>query len=134
MNGKGDGEAKLRILLVEDNADTAASLAMLLRMYGHNVEVATDGTTALRMADVRMPDVAILDLGLPGGMDGWQVGRQLTEKAKEKMPLLIAVSGFGQEKDRCRSAEAGIHLHLLKPADPESLERLLERFKGIIGK
>jgi CheY-like chemotaxis protein len=125
--------AKLQILVVEDDADTAASMAMMLRLRGHAVEVAGDGPTAVRMAEGRPPDVALLDIGLPGGMDGCEVARRLQEQATGKAPLLIAVTGYGEEADRRRSEEAGIDLHLLKPVDPRALERLLERFKTIIG-
>jgi CheY-like chemotaxis protein len=134
MDGKGDGEPKLRILLVEDSADQAATLAILLRMNGHKVEIAGDGPTALRMVGEGMPDVVLLDLGLPGGMTGYEVARRIREKATARLPFLVAVTGFGQEEDRRRSAEAGIFLHLLKPVDPEALGRLLARFKAVIGK
>jgi CheY-like chemotaxis protein len=124
--------SKLRVLVVEDHADTAASMAVLLRIHGHEVEVAPDGPSALRIAEDRPPDVALLDIGLPG-LNGWHVARRLRERAAGKKQLLIAVTGYGQEEDRRRSLEAGIHLHLLKPVDPEDLEKLLERFKTTIG-
>jgi CheY-like chemotaxis protein len=121
----------LRVLVVEDEADTAASVAMLLRLDGHEVQVAGDGPTALRVAQERPPDVALLDLLLPG-MDGYEVARRLLERATDKRPLLIAITGCGQEPDRQRSAQAGIDLHLLKPVDPAALQGLLKRFQGII--
>jgi CheY-like chemotaxis protein len=124
----------LRILLVEDDGDSAETLAVLLRIYGHEVEVAHDGPTALRLAAAAPPDVALLDLGLPGGMDGYEVARRLREQEADKLPLLIAVTGYGQEEDRRRSAEAGIHLHLLKPVDGEALNRLLQRFQAVIAR
>jgi CheY-like chemotaxis protein len=124
----------LRILIVEDNGDAAEILAMLLRMHGHEVEIAQDGSTALRIAASKPPDVALLDIGLPGGMSGYEVARRLQEQKTEKPPLLIAITGFGQEEDRRRSGEAGIHFHLLKPADGEELNDLLQRFKTIIEK
>ena len=126
-----NGPPKLRVLVVEDHADTAASMAVLLRIHGHEVEVAPDGPSALRIAADRPPDVALLDIGLPG-LSGWHVARRLRERAG-KTPLLIAVTGYGRDEDRRRSVEAGIHLHLLKPVDPEALETLLERLKTIIG-
>jgi CheY-like chemotaxis protein len=134
MNGTDAAPPKLRILLVEDGADTADSLAFLLRLCGHEVDAAGDGPTALRMAAFRPPDVAILDFGSPGGMDGCELARRLREQATDKLPLLIAVTGSGQPEDRSRSAQAGIHLHLLKPVDSQALNQLLERFKAIIGK
>jgi CheY-like chemotaxis protein len=101
-------------------------------MYGHEVEVAPDGPTALRLAADKPPDVALLDLSLPGGMDGFEVARRLRELKAGKQPLLIAVTGYGRDEDRRRSTEAGIHLHLLKPVDGEALNCLLERFKAVI--
>jgi CheY-like chemotaxis protein len=75
-----------------------------------------------------------VDIGLPGGMDGWEVARRLKEQAPGKNPLLIAMTGYGMEADVRRSADAGIHLHLLKPADPEALHQLLERVRATLGK
>ena len=122
----------LRILLVEDDGDSAETLAVLLRIYGHEVQVARDGPTALRLAADQPPDVALLDLGLPGGMDGYEVARRLREQKPGRLLFLIAVTGYGQDEDRRHSAEAGIHLHLLKPVDGEAINRLLERFQAII--
>jgi CheY-like chemotaxis protein len=124
---------KLRVLVVEDNADAGAAMAIFLRHHGHEVEVAKDGPTALRIAADNPPDVALLDFGLPGALDGCEVARRLQEKAAGRKLLLIAITGYGQEEDRRRSREAGIHLHLLKPVDPEELKELLARFKTIIG-
>jgi len=126
-----NGPSKLRVLVVEDHADTTESMAVLLRLHGHEVDVAPDGPTALRIAAQNPPDVALLDIGLPG-MDGFEVARRLQERPGKK-PLLVAVTGYGQEEDRRRSEQAGIDLHLLKPVDPEQLEKLLARFKTIIG-
>ena len=126
-----NGPSKLRVLVVEDHADTAESVAVLLRLHGHEVDVAPDGPTALRIAAQNPPDVALLDIGLPG-MDGFEVARRLQERPGKK-PLLVAVTGYGQEEDRRRSEQAGIDLHLLKPVDPEELKQLLARFKTIIG-
>ncbi len=124
-------KTRLRVLVVEDHADTAASLALLLRLDGHEVRVAPDGPAALRAAHESPPDVALLDIRLPG-MDGCDVARRLLERAAEKKPLLVALAGCGREQDRRRAAEAGIDLYLLKPMDPEALRRLLRRFQGIM--
>ena len=124
----------LRILLVEDDGDSAETLAVLLRIYGHEVQVARDGPTALRLAADQPPDVALLDLGLPGGMDGYEVARRLREQEADKQPHLIAVTGYGRDEDRRRSEEGGIHLHLLKPVDGEALNRLLQRFQAVIAR
>jgi CheY-like chemotaxis protein len=121
----------LRVLVVEDHADGAASLAMLLRMSGHDVRVAADGPAALKEAQVVRPDVVLLDIGLPG-MDGYEVAKRLQEQKAEKKPLLVAVTGYASEADRQHSAAVGIDLYLVKPADPNQLLRLLQRFQRII--
>ena len=122
----------LRVLLVEDYADGAASMAMLLRMSGHDVRVAGDGASALDEALQVPPDVVFLDIGLPGGMDGYEVAKRLRKHTAEKRPLLVAVTGFASEADRRHSFEVGIDLHLAKPADPHNLLGLLRRFQSII--
>ena len=122
----------LRILLVEDDGVSSETLAVLLRLNGHEVEVAADGPTALRVAADEPPDVALLDLGLPGGMDGYEVARRLREQKTDRLLFLIAVTGYGRDEDRRRSTEAGIHLHWLKPIDGEALDRLLHRFQALI--
>jgi two-component system CheB/CheR fusion protein len=121
----------LRVLIVEDHADTAEAMALLLHIHGHAVEAFSNGPTALERAEAEPPDVVLLDIALPG-MDGYEVARRLREQRGEKRPLLIAVTGYGREEDRRRSAEAGIDLHLLKPADMAQLERLLRGFQRII--
>jgi CheY-like chemotaxis protein len=122
----------LRVLIVEDCEDAAASLALLLRLDGHEVHVAGNGGMALRVAQDWPPDVVLLDIGLPG-LDGYEVAKRLRARAAGMKPLLIAITGYGRDEDRRRSAEAGIDLHLLKPADPAGLRQMLKRFQGIIG-
>jgi CheY-like chemotaxis protein len=129
MTGTADRGLTLRLLVVEDDADNAESLALLLRLDGHDVMVACDGPTALRMAEEYPPDVALLDLGLPG-MDGYEVARRLVAQSPDRKPLLIAVTGYGRDTDRQHSTEAGIQMHLLKPVDPKMLQQLLGRFKA----
>jgi DNA-binding response OmpR family regulator len=126
-------EAPLRVLVVEDDEDTAASMALLLRLDGHEVRVAGEGGAALREAQDRPPDVVLLDIGLPG-LDGYEVAKRLRERAAGKQPLVIAVTGRDQDEARRRSAEAGIDLHLLKPADPDGLRQMLKRWHRTIGK
>jgi CheY-like chemotaxis protein len=121
----------LRVLIVEDHADTAEAMALLLRIHGHAVEAFPNGPTALERAQAEPPDVVLLDLALPG-MDGYEVARRLREQCGEKRPLLIAVTGYGREEDRRRSAEAGIDLHLLKPADMAQFQGLLRRFHRVL--
>jgi CheY-like chemotaxis protein len=121
----------LSILVVEDHRDGAESLALLLQIHGYRVVVANSGEAALESAALAPPDVALLDLRLPG-MDGWEVARQLRERSVGKRPLLIAVTGCGQEGDYRRSAEVGIDLHLLKPVDPGELLAVLDRFSLLL--
>jgi CheY-like chemotaxis protein len=125
----------LRILVVEDDPDLAAALVGWLGRWGHDARVAPDGPAALRATEAGLPDVILLDIGLPG-MDGFDVARQVRQAlapAAPKAPLVIAVTGRGSEADRRRSQEAGIDLHLDKPVDPGQLLHLLQRFQGIIG-
>jgi DNA-binding response OmpR family regulator len=107
-------------------------MARLLRLNGFDVRVAADGPAALEEARADQPDVVLLDIGLPGGMNGYEVALRLQEQKAEKKPLLVAVTGFANEADRRHSAEAGIDLHLVKPTEPDSLLRLLRRFQRLI--
>jgi PAS domain S-box-containing protein len=113
-----------RILLVEDNVDAADALAELLRLWGHEVEVAHDGAKAVRSAGAIRPDVVLLDIGLPG-MDGYQVADALRRLPELQGALIVALTGYGQESDRQRSARAGFDYHLVKPVDLEELRRLV---------
>jgi DNA-binding response OmpR family regulator len=122
----------LHVLLVEDNADSAASMALLLGMNGHHVRVASDGQVALDEAQADQPDVVLLDIDLPGSMDGYEVAKRLQERTMEKKPLLIALTEFSSEADRRHSAEVGIDLHLVKPTDMDHLLRLIKRFQSIL--
>jgi CheY-like chemotaxis protein len=121
-----DAHTRTHILVVEDDADTARSMALLLEHFGHEVEVARDGPQAIAAARRRRPDFVLLDLGLPL-MDGHEVARRLRQEAGCRQSILIAVTGYGQEEDRQRSRMAGIDHHLLKPADPGVLLPLLSR-------
>jgi len=122
----GQDGRKLRVLIVEDYADAATSLATLLTYYGCETGVAGDGPAAVAAARACPPDVVLLDIGLPG-MDGYELAPLLRDGRVPGAPVIIAVSGF-VETDRRRALEAGIVLHLLKPVDPEQLRRLLGRF------
>ncbi len=122
---------RLHILTVEDDQDTAQNLAFLLRREGHEVNIAPDGPAALRSAKVHQTDVVLLDIGLPG-MSGYDVARHLYQQKGEKRPLLIAVTGHGEEQDRLQSEEVGIDLHLVKPVDPGQLKAVLRRFERVI--
>ncbi len=115
-----------RILVVDDNEDVAESLAMVLRLGGHEVEVAHDGPAALQAAHAYQPEVVLLDIGLPG-MTGYEVAQRLRQQPPAGLALLVALTGYGQEEDRRRSWEAGFDLHLTKPVDPADLKQLLAR-------
>jgi PAS domain S-box-containing protein len=124
----GHREARLspgrRILIVDDNADAAETLALLLRLNGHDVQTALDGPAAVEAARAFQPDVALLDIGLPG-MDGYEVARRLRREPGLKDVRLVAVTGYGREEDRLRSREAGFDHHLTKPVEPCVLLKLL---------
>jgi len=113
-----------RILIVDDNVDTARSLKLLLSMGGHEVEIAHDGLATLKVADSFRPDVILLDIGLPR-MDGYEVARRLRARPDMQRALLVALTGYGQDDDRRRSQEAGFSAHLVKPVRLEILQALL---------
>jgi signal transduction histidine kinase len=113
-----------RVLIVDDNADVAESMALLLRLRGHDVRVAPDGAAALALCHEYAPDVVLLDLGLPG-MGGHEVGRRLRCQPGLDKALVVAVTGSVAETDRRLSREAGFDHHLVKPIDPDDLDRLL---------
>jgi PAS domain S-box-containing protein len=113
-----------RILVVDDNKDSAESLAVLLRAKGHEVFVASDGVTALEAASDFRPDVVISDIGMPG-MDGYELGRRLKALPGMEHVVLVALTGWSQETDRRRSLEAGFAQHLGKPVAFEALNKLL---------
>ena len=109
-----------RILVVDDNREAADSISELLRLKGHRVGTAYDGATALRIADDLNPDIAFIDLDMPG-MDGCELARRLRATPGRCNAELIALTGLGQDSDVQRSREAGFDLHLTKPADPERI-------------
>jgi len=120
---QGETVAKSRILIVDDNKDLATSLARLLRILGHEVEVVFDGRKGIEIARSYRPDVVLLDIGLPN-LDGYQVARTLREEGFRDT-IIIAVSGYGQEEDRKRSREAGMDHHLTKPVDVKTISALI---------
>jgi CheY-like chemotaxis protein/two-component sensor histidine kinase len=113
-----------RILVVDDNQDSADCLALLLEMKGNDVRTAHDGREALGAAEAFRPDVIFLDLGMPG-LDGHAVCRQLRTQAWGRALPIVALTGWSQEEDRRQSQESGFTHHLVKPAEPAVLERLL---------
>jgi PAS domain S-box-containing protein len=117
----------LRMLVVDDNVDTAMSLSILLQMYGHTVEMAHDGAVALELSEARAFDVILLDIGLPS-VDGYEVARRIRARGSEPRPFLVAITGYGFDTDRRRAEDAGFDLYLVKPVDPSRLETVVERW------
>jgi two-component system, chemotaxis family, CheB/CheR fusion protein len=122
--------AALRVLVVDDNRDAADSLQMVLEQQGgHAVHVAYDGPTGVTAAVEFRPDMALLDIGLPKGMDGYEVARRLRAlPGLERLPV-VALTGYGRVEDRLRSGQAGFMAHLVKPVDPSELRALLAQVR-----
>lgn len=116
-----------RILVVDDNRDTALSFSLLLQLEGHRTAIAHDGTEALAIGDRFYPHVVLLDIGL-SGQSGYEVAEQIRKRSWGGKLLLIAVTGWGQESDREKSRQAGFDHHLVKPVDHAVLDRLLAQF------
>jgi CheY-like chemotaxis protein len=116
----------LRVLVVDDVPALADTLAMLLKLWGHEVAVFYDGPTALQAATTYLPDVVLLDVGLPG-MDGCELARRLRRMPELDKCRLVAITGHGSPADRRRCEEAGIDSHFVKPLDPAYLRQLLEK-------
>jgi two-component system CheB/CheR fusion protein len=114
-----------RILVVDDNRDSATTMADYLRMHGHDVSVAFDGPEALVQAEHERPDVVLLDIGLPG-MDGYEIADRLRNETAARGLTLIAMTGYGQPEDRERARAAGFDHHLTKPVDLKELQSLLQ--------
>jgi two-component system, sensor histidine kinase len=121
---------RFRILVVDDHHDAADSLATLLRLLGHEVRVAYDGSAALEATRTFHPEVGLLDIGMPG-MDGIELGTRLRRDPTLERLLLIALTGYGREEDRRRSAAAAFDAHLVKPVDIAALNTLLAQFAGV---
>ncbi|MDR7150667.1 signal transduction histidine kinase/ActR/RegA family two-component response regulator [Hydrogenophaga palleronii] len=115
---------RLQILIADDNVDLAESFAELLRASGHQVEVAHDGEAALHMARTRVPDIALLDIGMPK-RDGYEVARQLRRSEDTREILLVAISGWGLETDKAIAEQAGFDHYLVKPVEPAELVNIL---------
>jgi CheY-like chemotaxis protein len=120
------GRHGLRVLIVDDNQDTAEGLARLLRRKGHTVDAAYEGYSAIEKVKTLNPEAVLLDLGLPG-MDGYELISRLRQEPHCEKARFIAISGYGHEDDRMRTREAGFHHHLLKPIDQGALDELLMR-------
>ena len=124
-----NGAAPIRVLIVEDNADSAEALMMLLRMLGNEVEVAADGAAGLQVAAATRPEVVLLDIGLPE-MNGYEVARRIRLEPWGERMALVALTGWGQDEDKRRSQEAGFDHHLVKPVDPSLLVPLFETLRA----
>jgi CheY-like chemotaxis protein len=116
--------ARKRILVVDDNVDAAVLLARILELESHEVRIAHDGHAGLEAAKAFQPDVVLLDISLPG-MDGLEVARRLRVEMASRQPLLVAISGFGQDEDFRRTDEAGFDQLLVKPIEPGQLIGLI---------
>lgn len=122
---QGSEPLRRRLLVVDDNIDAAQTLAMLLGMHGQEVRTAFSGADALDVASTWAPDVAVLDIGMPG-LNGYELCRRLRQQLQGHPLLCIACTGWGQESDRDRADEAGFDFHLVKPIEPDALLRLLD--------
>ena len=117
---------RARVLVVEDNADAAEGLRMLLELAGHEVLVAHDGAAALEKARNEEPDLMLVDIGLPG-IDGYEVARRIRREPSLRHLVLIALTGYGREADRTHALTAGFDHHIVKPVDPDGLMLLIAR-------
>jgi CheY-like chemotaxis protein/two-component sensor histidine kinase len=108
------------ILIADDNQDALESLALMLRLEGHEVHCASDGEEALALAGLRRPEIVVLDVGMPK-LDGCEVARRIRAESWGRGAVLVALTGWGQDVDRRRSREAGFDMHLVKPVDPATI-------------
>ena len=115
---------RFKILVVDDNHDSALSLAMMLSIMGHETRTAHDGESAVVSAETFRPEVVLLDIGLPK-LNGYEVAQRIREQSWGTSMYLIAVTGWGQDEDRQRSSEVGLNLHMVKPVEPSALEKVL---------
>ena len=119
----------LRILVVEDHPDTALMTAALLEEFGHKIEIAHDGFAGLELSKKHRPEVILLDIGLPG-LDGYEVARRLRKEQEFHDTLILAVTGYGQKRDRERSEAAGFNAHIIKPVDYEALVSIIDKWQS----
>lgn len=116
--------ARFKILVVDDNHDSALSMAMMLSIMGHETRTAHDGEAAVSTAETFRPQVVLLDIGLPK-LNGYEVAQRIRQQEWGNSMYLIAVTGWGQDEDRHRSEEVGLDLHMVKPVEAAALERVL---------
>jgi len=115
---------RFRILVVDDNPDSALSMAMMLSMMGHETRTAHDGEAAVTTAEDFRPQVVLLDIGLPK-LNGYEVAQRIRKEEWGASMFLVAITGWGQDEDRQRSEDVGMNLHLVKPVEPSALESVL---------
>jgi CheY-like chemotaxis protein len=115
---------RLRVLVVDDEAEIRETLAILLKFWGHEVRMATNGEEALQVVNDYKPDLIVSDIAMPG-MDGLEMVRRLRRLPEFQDTFCVALTGFGHDDDRKRSLEAGFDLHLLKPVVPEALKAVI---------
>lgn len=120
---------RCRVLAIDDNADIRESLAVVIRLLGHEVAIAGDGEHGLAAARDLRPELVLLDVSLPG-MDGYAVARALRAEPWAAQTLLVAMTGWARESDRQRATEAGFDTHVAKPVDLRTLKALIERAAG----
>jgi len=123
-NQPAEPSARRRILVVDDNEDAASTLAMLLQLTGNEVHTACDGLEAVKAVAELHPDIVLMDIGMPK-LNGYDAARRIRGQASGKDTFLIAVSGWGQEEDKLRCANAGFNAHMTKPVDVSALTKLL---------
>jgi CheY-like chemotaxis protein len=121
-----------RILIADDNRAAAESLAMLLQMEGHDVQVTYDGQQALDTFSAMQPEIALLDIGMPR-INGYEVARQMRRGANGRSLTLIAVTGWGQDSDRAKATAAGFNYHFTKPVEVDRLTELLRSPQTLTG-
>jgi CheY-like chemotaxis protein len=116
-----------RVLIVEDNVDSADTMQILLQLSGYDARAAYDGTSAVSIAREFEPHAVLLDIGLPR-KDGYEVARELRALPQTKASLLVALTGFGHEEDKERATQAGFDAYQVKPVEPAAIEKLLEAY------
>jgi CheY-like chemotaxis protein len=124
MSESAATRAGRRILVVDDDHDSAESLAMLIQLMGHDVRAAHNGLAAVDLAEAFRPDLIVLDIGMPG-LDGYEVCRRIRQRSWGRAAVIAALTGWSRDEDRDRSEQAGFDHFLVKPVDPKALEDLI---------
>ena len=122
-----DGGKRMRVLVVDDQPDTADGVALLIETFGHKAQAFYDGATALAVLDAETPDLMFIDIGMPG-MTGYELARQIRHRPALAQVRLVALTGYGRDEDRARAIEAGFDLHLTKPVTDATLHSILSDF------